>query len=124
METDRWKKMLNVMRDENNGLKNRLSDILKNDFDKTLLEQLEYFHSRFITEDERIGLIRDDIAGIDKIIWDPFLETDAVEKQVQVRLAILRNNALHAEKQFNEIKSEFSNYMLKMFGTNINIAAA
>jgi hypothetical protein len=124
LETNRWKKLLNVMRDENIDLKNRLADILKNDFDKSLLEHLEYFHARFIREDERIGLIRDDVAAIDKIILDPFLKTDEVVKQADIPLIILRNNVSHAEKQFNELKLEFSNCMLKIFGTKINIAAA
>ena len=123
-ETDIWKRSLDFMRDENIHLKNRLTEILKNGFDKKLLENLEYFQTRFIKEDERIGLIRDDIAAIDKIILDNFLADDQVVNETNKKLATLRNNVLHAEKQFNELKLEFSNYMLKMLSTKNNIVAA
>lgn len=123
-ETDTWKRSLALMREENIHLKNRLTEILKNGYDKKLLENLEYFQTRFIKEDERIGLIRDDVAAIDKIILDQFWADERALKETNKKLAMLRNNVLHAEKQFNELKLEFSNYMLKMFSTKNNIVAA
>lgn len=123
-ETDTWKRSLSFIRDENIHLKNRLTEILKNGFDKRSLENLEYFQTRFIKEDERVGLIRDDVAAIDKIIQDHLLDDDGqVVKETDDKLETLRNNVLHAEKQFNQLKLEFTNYMLKMFSEK-NVAAA
>lgn len=118
-ETDTWKRSLVIMRDENIHLKNRLTEILKNGFDKKLLENLEYFQTRFIKEDERIGLIRDDVAAIDKIIQDKLLKDDQVVKETNKKLAILRNNVLHAEIEFNELKLEFSNYAQNVLALSV-----
>jgi glutaredoxin 2 len=123
-ETNTWKRSLGLMIEENIHLKNRLTEILKNGFDKKLLEYLEYFQNRFIKEDERIGLIRHDIASIDKIIQDEFWGDHQIVKETNKKMSMLRNIMLHAEKQFNELKLEFDNYILKMFNTKNNIAAA
>ena len=42
-ESDSWKKLLGFMMDENIRLKNRLSELLKDKFDKNLLEEVESF---------------------------------------------------------------------------------
>lgn len=118
-ETEACKRSLSFMLDENIYLKNRLSEILKNGFDKKLLDYLEYFQTKFIKEDERIGLLRDDIAGIDKILLYTDTTYCKVVHETDKKLARLRNNILTAEKQFSELKSEFSNYLMKMFDKNI-----
>lgn len=116
-ETSTWKRSLGFMIDENIHLKNRLTEILKNGFDKKLLDHLEYFQTRFIKEDERIGLIRNDVAEIDRILNIAMHGDGKIIKETDKKLANLQNNISHAENQFNELKSEFSNYLFQMFST-------
>jgi hypothetical protein len=47
-ESDTWKRILGFMIDENIHLKHRITEILKNGFDKSQLEGLEQFQNSFI----------------------------------------------------------------------------
>ena len=68
VEVNTWKRLLNFFRDENVYLKNRLSEILKNGFDRKLLEEFENFQTKFINQDEVISFLRNDIADLDKLL--------------------------------------------------------
>lgn len=116
-EADTWKRSLAFIMDENIHLKNRLTEILKNGFEKSFLGRVEYFQSRFIKEDDRIGLIRDDVAEIDKLLVREVLENEKAAKEINRKLARLRNNIVNAEIQFSELKLEFSNFLLEMYVT-------
>ena len=65
-ESERLKQMLGWIMDENAGLKYRLSEVLKEKFDDKMLIKVEDYQSYFIQEDELIGLLRNDIALLDK----------------------------------------------------------
>src|SRR5664279_5195423 len=67
-ENDTWKRLLGFMREENILLKNRLSEILMDRFDKNLLEEVEAFQSDFIKKDELLVLLRNDVAELDKLL--------------------------------------------------------
>ena len=56
-ESDTWKRLLGFVMEENIHLKNRLSEVLKANFDKNLLNDVENFYSEFIRADELIGLL-------------------------------------------------------------------
>src|ERR1019366_1094116 len=68
IEINTWKRLLNFFRDENVCLKNRLSDILKDGFDRRLLEEFENFQTKFIKQDEVISFLRNDTAELDKLL--------------------------------------------------------
>jgi hypothetical protein len=112
LESDSWKQSIGYMMEENISLKNRLTEILRNRFNSTLLEQAEYFQNRFIKEDERIGLIRDDVVQIDRSLMMHAEENSEVDSETDYKIKKLRNYILHAQKQFIELKSEFNNYLL------------
>ena len=112
LESDSWKQSIGYMMEENISLKNRLTEILRNRFNSTLLEQAEYFQNRFIKEDERIGLIRDDVVQIDRSLMMHAEENSEVNSETDDKIKKLRNYILHAQKQFIELKSEFNNYLL------------
>ena len=57
-ESDTWKRSLAFMMDENVQLKNRLAEILKPDFDNSLLDDIEIFQTNFLREDEVISLLK------------------------------------------------------------------
>ncbi len=110
-EIDTWKRVLGFLMDENNHLKNRLSEVLKNNFDQSLLEEVESFQSSFIKEDELIGLLRNDVAEVDKLQVQEIFEDGKISKDIDRRLKKLRNNINIAGKQFNKLKSGFNSYL-------------
>ena len=110
-ESDTWKRLLGFMMDENIHLKNRLSEVLKDNFDKNLLEGVEGFQNNFIKEDELIGLLRNDVAGLDKLLEREIFEDGKIVNEIDKRLKNLRNNIVYAEKQFGKLKLEFNNYL-------------
>lgn len=110
-ESDTWKRLLSFMMDENVHMKNRISEILKNGFNKNLLEEFENFQSSFIKEDERIGLLRNEVAELDKLLVREVFENGKILKEIGRRLMNLRNNILNAERQFGKLKSAFNSYL-------------
>lgn len=105
------------MIDENIHLKNRLIEILQISADEELLETAEYFQGRFIKEDERISLIRNDLTELDKLLRREVFENGKIAKEVNRKFTTLRNNILNAEQQFSDLKSDFSHFMLERFLT-------
>ena len=110
-ENETWKRLLGFMKDENVYLKTRLSELLKDNFDKNLLEEVENFQSRFIKEDELIGLLRNDAAELDRLLEREIFEDGQILNQVEKQLKKLRRNIKIAQKQFARLKLEFNNYL-------------
>lgn len=110
-ERDTWHRLLAFMIDENIHLKNRLSEILKHVFDKDLLEEMENFQSRFIKEDELIGLLRNDLAELDKLLMREILEDGNIKNDINRKLKNLRSNIVITEAQFSQLKIEFNDYL-------------
>jgi len=112
-ESETWKRLLSFMMDENVHLKNRLSEILKNSFDRNLLEEIENFQNRFIKEDSWIGLLRHDVVEFDKLLEREISEDGQVATEINSRLNKLRNNIINADKEFDRLKTEFNSYLLE-----------
>ena len=110
-ESDTWKRLLDFMIDENIQLKNRLSEVLKYQFDKNLLDDVERFQSHFLKEDQLIGLIRNDIAELDALLIENLLDDGIKMQNVDLKLKRLRNNIKNAEMQFSNLKLDFYNYL-------------
>lgn len=75
-ERDTLKRLLDFMIDENVHMKNRLSEVLQDKFDKNLLKGIEFFQSTFLKEDELIGLLRNDFAELNKLLVIEIFEND------------------------------------------------
>ncbi len=110
-ESDTWKRLLGFIMDENIHLKYRLSEVLKDKFNKNLLEEVEIFQSRFLKEDALIGLLRNEVVELDKLLVREIFEDSRIIKEIDRKLKKLRNNIIIAEKQFGKLKSEFNNYL-------------
>lgn len=108
-ESDTWKRSLGYIIEENIHLKNRLSSILKDRFDKSLLGQLESFQTRFLKEDERIRLLRNDIVELDKLLNNP--EAGTLQNEINQKRKKIRNNIISTENQFGKLKIEFNSYL-------------
>ena len=112
-ESDSWKKLLSFMMDENIHLKYRLTEVLKDKFDKNLLEGVESFQSNFLKEDDRISLLRNDVAELDKLLVREICEDGKIINKIDIRMKSLRTNIMHAEIQFGKLKSAFNSYLLE-----------
>jgi hypothetical protein len=110
-ESNTWKRLLDFFREENVYLKNRLSDILKESFDRSLLEALENFQSQFIKQDELNGVLRNEISELDKLLLDEKIK-EAIRKPLIERiLTNLRENLSNSEKRFCALQLDFNKYL-------------
>ena len=82
-ETDTWKRYLHFIQQENNHLKNRLSQVLQHDTDEEFLERAEYFQSKFIAEDDTVNMLRQDIHEIDQMLLKEKAEDSSLIKELQ-----------------------------------------
>ena len=112
-ESDTWKRLLGFTMDENIHLKNRLSEILKENFDKNLLEDVEVFQTRFLKADEMIMLLRNDIGEFDNLLNREIFEDGTIMKQVSKELKRLRKNIRTTEEELGRLKSEFNSYLVE-----------
>lgn len=110
-ESDTWKHLLGFMMDENIRQKERLSEILKNKFDRNLLEEMENFQTRFIKEDERIRLVRHEVIELDKLLMREIFDDGKIIKEIDTRFKDLHNNIVIGERKFGELKLEFNNFL-------------
>ncbi|GAB2824393.1 hypothetical protein [Ferruginibacter profundus] len=113
-EIDAIKRLLSFMMEENVHLKNRISEILKNNFEKMLLGKIEVFHNRFIMEDEIIGVIRNDIAELDKLLQvQKILQDDNKIHEMGKKIRKLSVNMENTQSQFMLLKTEFNTFLLE-----------
>jgi hypothetical protein len=113
-EQDTWKRLLGFMMDENIYLKNRIAEILKDNPDRSLLDDVENFQSRFIMEDEMISILRNDIAHIEKLYTEGETSNGKLIAEINNRLQRLREDIALAEFQFNKLKIEFNTYLTQI----------
>jgi hypothetical protein len=105
-----WKHLLGSITEENIRLKSRLSAIIKEKFNNSLLEKAEIFQNSFIKEDELISLLRNDIAELDKLLEKVLFEDGTMIKEAERKSGSLNNKIEIAQKQFGKLKLEFNSY--------------
>ena len=110
-EINTWKRLLSFMSEENIQLKNRLSEVLKNKFDKNLLEEVEIFYTNIIKEDELFILLRNEINELDNLLVRKVFEEEEVLKIFEKKFRRFSNNIKNSEKQFGKLKMNFNNYL-------------
>lgn len=110
-ESDTWKRYLQFIQQENNHLKNRLSQVLQADTDYEFLERAEYFQNKFISEDDTVNMLRQDIHELDKMLAKETGDDIVVLKEMQKRLKKMHKDMEIVEKQFNKLKSDFNLYL-------------
>ncbi len=113
LETSTWKRLLDFFMEENVHAKNRMSDILKDDFDKNLLDELENFQSQFIKQDEVIYLLRQDITELDKLLLNKNNYDGISADLIEQKLESLRYNLFNSERQFCDLQLGFNRYLSK-----------
>lgn len=112
-ESDMWKRMLGFIEDENIHLKNRISEVLSNGFNRNMLEEIEFFQTRFVKEDEKISLLRNEITELDKMLVREVFEDGAIKKEIGRKRRIFRRILRNTEEEFIKLKQEFYSYLVE-----------
>ena len=106
------KRAVEFIMEENVHLKNHVAEILKNGFDKKMLGMLEDFQSNFIIEDQMIGLLRNELAQIEELIYRKVSPGDRGFLQLCDKLKMLHKSTIMAENQFLKLRSDFNESLL------------
>lgn len=112
-EIDTWKRLLDFTTEENIRYKTRISELLKDRFDRSLLEEVDDFQSRFIRQDEITSLLRNEIAGLDKLTEEQIFKNGKFIKAIDNKLKHLRRNMKLIEARFAAIKKDFNHFLLQ-----------
>ncbi|WP_145717679.1 hypothetical protein [Chitinophaga japonensis] len=114
-ESEAWRRQLALLEDENIHFKTRLAGILRHDFRKDQLEQLEYFQNRFLKMDEQLSLLRHEVgeqlyllsqAGMHQN--GQFKKVQDLQKRLEVKIIIVHEN-------FSKLSTEFNGYLQEHF---------
>lgn len=125
LEIDALKRLLASMMEENVHLKNRIPEILKNSFENKILGKVEIFHNRFIMEDDLIGLLRNDVALLDKLLQvQKVMKDETSIHDIGKKIRKLSLNMENTENQFMKLKADFNVFLTEnMEALEKNIAA-
>lgn len=110
-EADTWKRYLHFIQQENNHLKNRLSQVLQHDTDEQFLERAEYFQNKFVAEDDTVNMLRQDIQELDHLLAKETHEDGSMLKELQKKLKKMQKDMEIVERQFSKLKSDFNFYL-------------
>jgi hypothetical protein len=107
-EHETWKRYLHFIQQENNYLKTRLSQVLQHDTDVEFLERAEYFQNKFLSEDETVHLLRQDVHELERLL----AKEDGVSiNDLQKKFKKLSRDMETVERQFNRLKSDFNSFL-------------
>ena len=110
-EINTWKRMLGFMQEENVHLKNRLSEVLKDRFNKELLDTVEFYQTKFIEEDEMIVLLKTKVSELENTLSNTITSNDNNDALLSKKIEKLRKGIDDAEKKFNSVNNNFNKYL-------------
>jgi hypothetical protein len=110
-ENETWKRLLEFLQAENVFLKNRLAQIASEDIDSEMLEEAEYFQNHFVEEDEKITLLRSEVAAQGSLLSREVFENGLIIKEVMRQQKKMRKSMEAAEQRFNRLKFEFNDFL-------------
>ncbi|MES1224416.1 MAG: hypothetical protein ABUT20_53470 [Bacteroidota bacterium] len=112
-EAETFQRTLAFVAEENTDLKNRLERILQNisHEDRAILERIEYFQDGFLKIDEINRFLRGEVASQNRLLIQESYEDGDLIKEVKRSQKKLRKNIQDSEKEFNNLKFEFHDYL-------------
>ncbi len=111
LEIEAWKRLLSFLTDENVKIKMRFATALNYFRDNRLLIKLEQFNDSFISQDEMIKLMRNEVESIHKILHLPVNNKNVDINITEEKISRLRENISLFECQFSSLKKDFDNFM-------------
>ena len=112
-ESDSWKRYLAFITEENICLKNRLSLAVKSSRGEATLNEMENFFNRSIQQDDFLALLRKDVSEFDKLLIREQYEDGLVAKKMDNQLNKNRINMRKFYLEFENLKSDFNDYLLE-----------
>lgn len=110
-ESETWKRYLQFIQQENNFLKTRLSQVLQNDTDIDFLERAEIFQNKFLSEDETVHLLRQDVHDMEDMLTVNYNETETVPAELVKKFKKLSRDMETVERQFHKLKTDFNAFV-------------
>jgi hypothetical protein len=108
------KKKLVILENYNIALKTELAHILQYNFDRSLLEKLEYFHTVFLQLDTRFEALRSEMALQQLWLGQPY--TDSVNRDNIYRHQLhLQEKLDNMEKDIQRLITTFGDYLHNNF---------
>ncbi len=110
-EVAAWKRLLGFLSDENNLLKDRLSEVLKERNSIIELSDAERFQSNFVREDELLQVLRMEVVEIERLARAFGNKEINHQRIIERKLKIFRSNILYFESQFAGLQTVFNDYL-------------
>lgn len=108
-----WVRSLDFFKQENNFLKNRLSEVVDVTSDKTFLAQAEHFQNQFIIKDEFVDELKHDVNEQEKMLMEKYIKTgNGIDEPAIRRQKNIREQMEYLEKDFTNLRNEFNNYLI------------
>jgi hypothetical protein len=107
-------KQLAILENQNIALKTQLAHILQYNFDRSLLEKLEYFHSVFLQLDTRIEAVRSEIAL--QLLWSGQPYSDPINRDnIYRHQQHMQDKLDKMEKDVQRLITVFGSYLQTHF---------
>jgi len=111
-EIEAWKRSLEFIIQENSILKNRLAEVLNTSSNQSsIIDESEQYQNCFVQTDEYIWLIRKEIDELDQLLLGNMYPDDKFLNAVIQKQKKLSADMQAVAREFNKMKSEFSNYL-------------
>jgi len=114
-ETLMWARSLDFFKQENNYLKNRLSEVVDKTSDKYFLAQAEHFQNQFIIKDEFIDELKHDVNEQLRQLKSQTVRISSqmadMEEKYSEHQDNLREQMIYLEKDFTTLRNEFQDYL-------------
>jgi hypothetical protein len=108
-----WVRSLDFFKQENNFLKNRLSEVVDITSDKMFLAQAEHFQNQFIIKDEFVDELKHDVNEQEKMLMEKYIKTgNGIDEPIIRRQKNIREQMEYLEKDFTNLRNEFNNYLI------------
>ena len=104
-EYKRWEILLSSIKTENAFLILKLSEVLDRKDDREFISKAEYFQNEFITKDENIKEMENDIKVELRLISS--IKDENILPKILKRYEKLRNEIKYFERNFSSLKTEF-----------------
>ena len=114
-EIESWKQLLNAGMEENVLLKNRMSDILKNKYEQSSLEEIEEFQNQFIRQDELIYSLKSDVNDSCNLLYSKISQIGKIERPLYKKMNALRRDIADFKARFNILKLAFNDFQHKIY---------
>ena len=113
-EIESCRRLLNFIAAENVHVKNRLSEVVKDKFETTDLEEIEDYLGKFITQDEQTSLLQRDISIIEKRLLEKDNKDGEIGKDIYFSVRLLHSNIIKMEGLFLLLCGDFNNFLVNV----------